>query len=960
MNGSCAGGTGAFIDQIASLLNISLEELNNLAKQHNKIYPIASRCGVFAKTDIQNLLSRKIPIPDIAISTFQAVVVQTMNTLARGFDINPKVMFIGGPFRFLSELKNSFIKKLSLKPEDVAESEYDLFFPAYGTALSIDNDNKTFNVQEFLGELERTSKNVVIKDRLSPLFKDEAEKEQWYENREKMKIKQIPIAEYDGDICFMGIDSGSTTSKIAIIGENKELLFRYYANNQGNSIKVIEEGLKKFEEKVKKERPDKPLKIVYATSTGYGEDLIKAAFGLQKGVVETIAHFTAAAELDPDVSFIMDIGGQDMKAIFIENGIINRIELNESCSSGCGSFIQTFGNTLGFTVGDFATKAMDALHPVDLGTRCTVFMNSKVKQSQRENASVEDISAGLAISVIKNALYKVLKLHDVNELGDHIVVQGGTFKNPAVHRALEVLTQKDVMCTDMPELMGAYGTALISLKEYTKQIKENPDAEIREIKTANGISNFTTKTLRCKGCANNCSITKFIFDNNNVFYSGNKCEKYFYNSGEKRAEGFNMFEYKYDLLYNRPLVDKTLANKKRPKIGIPRALNMYENYPFWNKLLVSLGFEIILSDESNDKLYEAGQGTIMSDNVCFPAKLVHGHILSLIEKKPDRILYPMEYYQKTEFKEVDNTYMCPVVSGYADVIRNSIEPEKKYNIPVDSPIINYNDEDLLFKACFNYLKKFGVRKEEVKKAFTLALEEQKRFKKTVKDKGQEIINKVKTNKNTDMSIVLVGRPYHTDPLINHKIPSILTNLGVDVLTEDSVPKPKNLDLSQLQVISQWEYPNRMYNAAQWVVEQGGEFQLVQLNSFGCGPDAITVDEIAAILRMGDKIHTVIKIDDINSIGSVKLRLRSLLESLKLKKEREKTELKERINTPHFTDKDKRRTILGPFFSEFYSPLLPALFRSMDIIMLILSLLPNFPLNMDLNIQIMKFVTLPLL
>ncbi len=924
MNGSCAGGTGAFIDQIASLLNIPTSDLNELAKKHQKIYPIASRCGVFAKTDIQNLLSRKIPLPDIAISTFQAVVVQTMNTLARGFDVLPKVMFIGGPFMFLSELKRLFIENLKITPEDVVETEHSLYVPAFGTALSVEDEQHVFTAETLKNKIKLTANNTTFKNRLNPLFKDEEERKQWMANREKMKVKRVSLKDYDGELCFMGIDSGSTTSKIAIIGQNKELLFHYYVNNNGNSVKAIEEGLALFDSQMKSQRPGRPLKIIHATSTGYGEDLIKAAFGLPNGVVETIAHFTAARNLDPQVSFIMDIGGQDMKALFVNDGVINRIELNESCSSGCGSFIQTFGNTLGFTVGDFATRAMNALNPSDLGTRCTVFMNSKVKQSLRENASIEDISAGLAISVIKNALYKVLKLRDADILGDHIVVQGGTFKNPAVHRALEVLTKKSVKCSDMPEMMGAYGAALISLNSYLQASPEERKF-FEPVKTLNGTGKHKTKMLHCKGCTNNCSITRFTFENGHVFYSGNKCENIFSNSGEKREPGFSMPDYKYRLLFDRPQIK---SNIKKPvlRYGIPRVLNMYENYPFWNKLLTSLGFEVVLSDESNSRLYENGQGTIMSDNVCFPAKLVHGHILSLAEKKVDRILYPLEFFQKNEFEKSDNSYMCPVVSGYAEVIRNSINPEKRFNIPIDEPVINYKDEKLLYKSIYQLLKGFGIKKSAFNKAFAEALTAQNEFKEAIRRKGAEIIAKTKNSKEDKITVVLAGRPYHSDPLINHKIPSILVNLGVDVLTEDAVPQAEKSGFEQLQVISQWSYPNRVYNAAQWVAEQDERFQFVQLNSFGCGPDAIVVDEAAAILQTGNKIHTVLKIDDINSMGSVKLRLRSLLESLKIRETEKNAVLKERARTPEFTEDDKERVILGPHFSDFYSPFLPAVFK----------------------------------
>ncbi len=924
MNGSCAGGTGAFIDQIAALLNVSTSELNELAKQHTQIYPIASRCGVFAKTDVQNLLSRKIPLPDIAISTFQAVVVQTLNTLARGYQPKAKFLFVGGPLNFLSELKRLFIENMELASSDIVETGLSLFTPAFGTALAIEAKEVPFSVDDFINKLEDSSKNLIFKNRLNPLFKDKAELEEWEQRRVKMKINRSGILEYNGDKCFLGIDSGSTTTKIAVIGLNNELLFSHYVNNNGNPIEAVTEGLNLFIKELDKRPKDKPLRIVQATSTGYGEDLIKAAFNMNKGVVETIAHYTAAHYLDPEVSFIMDIGGQDMKAIFIENGVINRIELNESCSSGCGSFIQTFGNTLGFKVADFATLALDASHPADLGTRCTVFMNSKVKQTLRENTGMGDISAGLAISVVKNALYKVLKLKNVDVLGDHIVVQGGTFKNAAVHRALEVLTGKEVICTDLPELMGAYGAAILSLNDYKKQRLLNTHHENAFLELPDK-SNFQTKLLHCKGCVNNCTVTRFKFNNDNIYYSGNKCEAIFSNTGQKYEPGFNFHEYRYKLLFDREVVKTSFAHHNLPKIGIPRVLNNYENYPFWHTLLSSLGFEVILSEESNNTVYENGQGSIMSDNVCFPAKLVHGHILSLAKQAVDKIVYPMEYYQKNEFEEADNSFMCPVVSGYADVVHNSMNIEEKYGIPILRPIINYNDEKLLLQACKDLIKPFGFSNKEIKSAYEMALQAQVDFKKAIKDKGEEIIQRVKNTPGA-FAVVLAGRPYHTDPLINHKIPEILTHLGVDIITEDALPKAKNADLTDLQVLSQWSYPNRIYNAAQWVAEQDDKFQFVQFNSFGCGPDALVIDEVVEILRTVNKIHTLIKIDDISSTGSVKLRLRSMIESLKIREVDENAPVKQRINTAIFDENEKDRIILGPHFSDFYSPFLPAIFH----------------------------------
>ncbi len=923
MNGSCAGGTGAFIDQIASLLNITTSQLNELAKKHTQIYPIASRCGVFAKTDVQNLLSRKISLPDIAISTFNAVVVQTLNTLARGHDIKPKVIFVGGPFKFLSELKRLFIQSMNLIREEVVETDFNLFTPAYGSTLNLNGDGTIFTVDSFIAQLNEKSKNIAVSNRLSPLFKNQKEKEDWEKRRVTMKITETTLDNYNGDNCFLGIDSGSTTTKIVIIGKDKELLFKYYVNNNGDVTEAVRKGLQQFFDLVKQKRRSS-LKIVGATSTGYGEELIKTAFGLDRGVVETIAHYKAGHEFDPEASFILDIGGQDMKAIFIDKGVINRIELNESCSSGCGSFIQTFGNTLGFSVGDFATLALKASKPSDLGTRCTVFMNSKVKQSLRENASIEDISAGLAISVVKNALYKVLKLRNAEELGDHIVVQGGTFKNPAVHKALEVLTGKNVSCTNLPELMGAYGCALISREEYIKTFAENNQLTYENLILSGEAKQYQTKQLTCKGCENRCTITKFVFGKGNVFYSGNKCEKIFSNSGKRATLGFNFPVFKNRLLFDRKPVASAFAKSGLPKIGLPRVLNMYENYPFWHTLLTSLGFETVLSDESTQSLYESSQGTIMSDNVCFPAKLVHGHILSLAKKRVDYIIYPMEYYQKAEFSNSDNSYMCPVVSGYADVIKNSIKRSDISNTKILSPIVNYNNNNLLLKTCNDLFKNFGVKKNTVHKAFALAVNEQENFKEKIKEKGLEIIGKNKNNNK--LTIVLAGRPYHIDALINHKIPEILTHLGVDILTEDALPTAKKAGMKDLQVLSQWEYPNRIFNAAQWVSEQGNNFQLVQLNSFGCGPDAIVVDEVGEILHTSNKIHTVLKIDEISNMGSIKLRLRSMIESLRIREAKENYETNKRQNTTIFNVEDKERIILGPHFSEFYSPLIPAIFE----------------------------------
>ncbi len=916
MNGNCAGGTGAFIDQMASLLNIHVSELNQLAKDATNLYPVASRCGVFAKTDVQNLLSRKIPKSDIAASIFHAVAIQTMNTLARGFEISPMVMLIGGPFTFLNQLTESFKKDLKINSRDIVLTDNPALLPAWGAALTCNGQLTTPSALVDL--IDKSAQNNTKKtNRLSALFTDRNEFNNWNENKSQIKVKKTPINQYKNKKCFLGIDSGSTTTKITVIGEQHELLFDFYSNNKGNPIETVQQGLQLFYSQLQKNPHAHQIKILASGVAGYGEDLIKAALGIDFGMVETIAHFIAARYIAPDVSFILDIGGQDMKAIFVKNGAIQRIELNESCSSGCGSFIETFGNSLGYEVADFANLACTATAPCDLGTRCTVFMNSKVKQSLRENATTEDIAAGLSLSVIKNALYKVLKLKNIDELGDHIVVQGGTFRNPSILRALEKLTGKKVISSDIPELMGAYGAALAAAQKY--QQTTNFTTKLADIKQLLKSDNFITKQINCKGCENVCTITRFQFNNGNVFYSGNKCEKIFSNQGEKKNAGENIFEYKYNLLFNR------IKSIKNPvsKIGIPRILNMYENFPFWNTLFENCGIQVVLSSPSTMKQYETGSGTVMSDSICFPAKLVHGHIIELAEKDIERIFFPMVFYEKEDFNDSENAFNCPIVSSYPDVIRSAINPASKYNMPFDSPVFTFNDAVLLKKACVNYLKQLGIRKAVIQKAVEKALTVQAEYRQKIIDKGKEIIKKSQENK--ELLIVLAGRPYHTDALINHKTPEILKNLGVHVISEDSIPLKAENKLGELQILPQWIFPNRIYNAAKWVTRQNQRVQFVQLNSFGCGPDAIAVDESYEILKSKDKIHTLIRMDEITSTGSVNLRLRSLIESLQLQNKLAPTLTKKRKTTAIFQEKDKKRLILGPQFSYIYSELIPELF-----------------------------------
>ncbi|NQU64944.1 MAG: 2-hydroxyacyl-CoA dehydratase, partial [SAR324 cluster bacterium] len=686
-------------------------------------------------------------------------------------------------------------------------------------------------------------------------------------------------------------------------------------NLSNNNITEIE-GLEKLGAEVRQHTPQ--LKIGKTTVTGYGEDLIRAAFGIDKGVVETIAHYTAARHISPEVSFVLDIGGQDMKAIFIEDGVINRIELNEACSSGCGSFIETFGNSLNYPIAGFAEIACQAAAPCDLGTRCTVFMNSKVKQSLRESASPAEISAGLSYSVIKNCLFKVLKLNNMSELGEHIVLQGGTFKNLSLVRALEKLSGKTVTYSDIPELMGAYGAALIARQAYEQ---ESHISTFIGLSNVAGVNNYTTRQVPCKGCENNCVITRFRFGEQRTFFSGNKCEKFFSSRGQKTEAGVNLFQYKQDLLFSRC---QTRVETPLLTVGIPRVLNMFENFPFWHTLLTSCGIDVALSSPSTMKLAEKGLGTVMSDSICFPAKLVHGHIMELVEQNVDRIFYPMVILEKNEFHDANNSFNCPIVSSYPEVIDSAINPAQKYQIPFDKPVITFNDKSLLLKSCQAYLKQFGVSKVTVKKALEKALTAQQEYKTALTTKGAAVIQAATEKKR--LLIVLAGRPYHVDPLINHKTPEILTRLGADVITEDALPLTDDGHFDPVQVITQWSYPNRIFKAAQWTITQPDNIQFIQLNSFGCGPDALVTDETKEILKSVGKNHTLIKIDEISSTGSVILRLRSMVESLKQKKASERQNPRQRPTTPIFGKEDKKRTILAPHFADNYSPLIPAVFK----------------------------------
>ncbi len=914
MNGSCAGGTGAFIDQMADLMNISVEELGDLALKGETIYPVASRCGVFAKTDVQNLISRNIRMADIALSILYTVALQSVTSLARGIDIAPKVLCIGGPLTFIPALRHAFREVLEVSKGDLILPDHSEYFPAWGTALHCKEKTGFCDLSLLIEKLNQTGNKR--KDTLPPLFKNEQDYLLWEKNRKITCLKRREIKEKDGEInCFLGIDSGSTTTKILIMDEESHILYNFYDKNEGNPLKKVIEGLKQFYT-VADEKGVK-INILSGAATGYGEDLIKSALGLNYGIVETMAHLFGAQYVDPEVSFVLDIGGQDMKSIFIDKGIISNIEINEACSSGCGSFLQNFASTMNLDMDEFTRIACLAGEPSDLGSRCTVFMNSKVKQSLRENAGLGNIAAGLAYSVMKNCLFKVLKMSNLNHLGDHIVVQGGTFRNDAVYRALELLSGKSVSSTDSPELMGAFGAALYARKQWQCE-KPKPSFAGRD--AIPDVNCIETKELQCKGCSNQCAVLRFRFENGNMCYAGNKCEKVFFSKNAAAVKGYNAFEWKNQLLFDRPVERTDIAEGK--KIGIPRVLNMFENYPFWHSLFTHCGFEVVLSPESTYPLYQKGVGSIMSDNICFPAKLVHGHILALADQQVDRIFYPIVPKEEKEFRNSSNCFNCPVVSGYPDVIRSAMDPEERYGIPFDKPVVTFSSDYALKKACHTYLSSLGVSKDIFDRAFDRAIHERELLKKELRESQVQRLNRAISN--GEWVFIVAGRPYHTDPLIHQKAGQILSDLGAHVFTDDIFRKPESEGFGKLKIVSQWSYPNRVVQAAMEVAKLPQTVQLIQLNSFGCGPDSFFMDETGDILRQAGKNHTVLRIDEIASSGSIRLRLRSLIESLKSLPADQNHGMASSYQThvTSYTKSDRKKTILVPWFADFISPFIP--------------------------------------
>ena len=862
MNGTCAGGTGAFIDQMAVLLNTDAEGLNRAAKAYRTIYPIAARCGVFAKTDIQPLINEGAALEDLAVSIFQAVVNQTISGLACGRVIRGNVAFLGGPLSFLSELRKRFAETLNLGEGQVIFPENAQYYVAIGAALLAEKSEPVSvytllqRLRQSKGETEKTAKH------LEPLFSDTSEYEAFRIRHAQSRVPKRPLDTASGP-AFLGIDAGSTTTKAVLTDSEGNLLYTCYKNNEGNPVETARQFLKELYEKMPKD-----LYIAYTVTTGYGEELLRTAFHADYSEIETVAHYTAAKAFLPDVDFILDIGGQDMKCIRIKNHAINSIMLNEACSSGCGSFLETYAKSVNLSVKEFAALAVTAKQPVDLGTRCTVFMNSKVKQAQKEGATVADIAAGLCSSVVRNALYKVIKFRDGSEAGENIVVQGGTFLNDAVLRSIERILGRKVIRPDIAGNMGAYGAALIGLERWQDEEREERRSKVLGAQELDEFS-MESRHTRCGGCTNNCQLTVSVFRDGSRFVTGNRCERGVGGKIGMQSEN-NLFQYKYRRLFGyKPLEEEQAV---RGSIGIPRALNMYENYPFWFRFFTELGFRVVLSPDSSKEIYQLGMDTISSDTACYPAKLVHGHIRWLAEHGVKTIFYPSINYERREDKKADNHYNCPVVAMYPEVIAGNMDDcLKAFGVQLLHPFLPYDNDRRLAKRLFEELSSFGVSGEEVRRAVTAARIEDKRFRTDIEKKADEILTEVA--RTGGHALVLAGRPYHLDPEINHGIDQVAVSCGFAVLTEGAVAGRAELQ-RPLRVLDQWTYHSRLYKAAAFCCSRD-DVDLVQLNSFGCGLDAVTTDQVEELLSQGNKLYTVLKIDEGSNLGAVRIRIRSL-------------------------------------------------------------------------------------
>ncbi len=909
MNGICAGGTGSFIDQMASLLQTDASGLNEYAKDYKSLYTIAARCGVFAKTDIQPLINEGATKEDLSASIFQAVVNQTISGLACGKPIRGHVAFLGGPLHFLSELKSAFIRTLKLDEEHIIDTDNSHLFAAIGSALNA-KEEVSYTMEQMVNKLSGEIHMEFEVERMQPLFADHDEYEAFLSRHNTHHVKTNTLADYQGN-AFLGIDAGSTTTKIALVGEDGSLLYSFYSNNDGSPLRTAIRSLKEIYANL-----PQGVRIVRSCSTGYGEALMKAAFLLDDGEVETVAHYYAAAFFNPNVDCILDIGGQDMKCIKIKNQTVDSVQLNEACSSGCGSFIETFAKSLNYSVQDFAKAALFAEHPIDLGTRCTVFMNSKVKQAQKEGASVADISAGLAYSVIKNALFKVIKVSDASELGANIVVQGGTFYNDAVLRSFEKIANCEAIRPDIAGIMGAFGAALIARERYEADYATTMLSyqEICDLQ-------FETSMAKCKGCTNSCRLTINKFSGDRRYVSGNRCERGI--GGQKNANNVpNLYEYKLQRLFHYP----SLSEDKAPRgtVGIPRVLNMYENYPFWHVFFTKLGYRVVLSPSSNRKIYELGIESIPSESECYPAKLAHGHVKWLLDQKVDFVFYPALFYERNEFDKANNHYNCPIVTSYSENIKNNMEEFSEGQAILRNPFLSFKSLDTIVPALLKEFKELPAR--EVKKACEAAWDELTNARIDMQKKGEDVLAYLKeTGKR---GIVLAGRPYHIDPEINHGIPELITSYDIAVLTEDSISHlvaPER----PLIVSDQWMYHSRLYAAASYV-KTVENLDIIQLNSFGCGLDAVTTDQVNDILSGSDKIYTCLKIDEVNNLGAARIRIRSLLSAIRVREKlnKERTIRSSAIHKVSFTEEMRKDyTIIAPQMSPIHFEIIQPAFRA---------------------------------
>ena len=895
MNGICAGGTGSFIDQMASLIQTDASGLNEYAKSYKEIYPIAARCGVFAKTDIQPLINEGATREDLSASIFQAVVNQTISGLACGKPIRGHVAFLGGPLHFLDQLKETFIRTLDLDDEHAITPNNSHLFAAIGSAMNCKKENYT----ELEDILEKLSSDIVMEfevARMEPLFKDDKEYEAFTKRHGSNHVKTADIKSHKGN-CYLGIDAGSTTTKVALVDEDGSLLYSFYDNNNGSPLNTCIRAMKEIYELLPED-----ASIVHSCSTGYGEALLKSALMLDDGEVETVAHYYAAAHFNPKVDCILDIGGQDMKCIKIKNNTVDSVQLNEACSSGCGSFIETFAKSLNYSVRDFAKEALFARHPIDLGTRCTVFMNSKVKQAQKEGASVADISSGLAYSVIKNALFKVIKLSDASDLGENVVVQGGTFYNDAVLRSFEKISGVEAIRPDIAGIMGAFGAALIAKERY----EENPTTTTLSIEEINNLT-FETSLTRCQNCNNHCLLTINKFTGGRQFITGNRCERGL--GKEKNKDNIpNLYEYKYKRLFAHP--------------------PLKAEDPYWATFFKELGFKVVLSPRSTRNIYELGIESIPSESECYPAKLAHGHIQWLINKEVDFIFYPCIPYERNEFPDSNNHYNCPIVTSYAENIKNNVDEITSGKVRFLNPFMAFTSEDILTKQL---VKVFGkefpdITSSEVREAGAKAWAEQNAFRQDMTDKGEEVLKYLEeTGKR---GIVLAGRPYHVDPEINHGIPELINSYGIAVLTEDSISHLGNVE-RPLIVMDQWMFHSRMYAAANYV-KKTENLDLIQLNSFGCGLDAVTTDCVNDILTNSGKIYTCLKIDEVNNLGAARIRIRSLLAAIRVreKNKQERKIVPANYNRRIFTKKMKAEyTIICPQMAPFHFELIEPAFNA---------------------------------